>query len=82
MDLRFLSNETSKIIEFIEENKDKEFWILHCRSGKSRSVATGMFIQKYLKEKYGIDVKLNAQASGTKKNIINICLKNSVKLQD
>ena len=58
--------DASKIIEFIEENKDKEFWILHCRSGKSRSVATGMFIQKYFKEKHGIDVELEAKAAGTK----------------
>lgn len=53
-----------KIIEFIDKNKEKQNWYLHCRSGRSRSVATGMFIKKYLHEKYDINVRVRAPVHG------------------
>jgi hypothetical protein len=56
--------DAKKIIQFIENNKEKQNWYIHCRSGKSRSVATGMFIKKYLKEKHNIDVRPHSDVHG------------------
>lgn len=52
------------IIDFIEQNKSRSTWYIHCRSGKRRSVAVGLFIEKYLFEKYGILVKVIGYAHG------------------
>lgn len=52
------------IVEFIEQNKDKDEMYIHCRSGKSRSVAVGLFVKKYLHEKYGIEIRLRAPVHG------------------
>lgn len=57
-------NDAKKIIEFIEKNKDKQNWYLHCRSGRSRSVATGMFIKKYLHEKYDTNIVVRSPVHG------------------
>ena len=56
--------DAKKIIEFIDNNKDKKNWYLYCRSGRSRSVATGMFIKKYLNEKYNINVRVRTPIHG------------------
>ena len=56
--------DAAKVIEFIDNNREKQNWYIHCRSGKSRSVATGMFLKKYLKERYGIDVRVRSPVHG------------------
>lgn len=35
-----------KILEYIKENKDKDF-LIHCEYGKSRSVAIGIFLRDF-----------------------------------
>lgn len=52
------------IIDFIEKNTDKQKWYIHCRSGKRRSVAVGLFVEKYMFEKYGKLVKVLGCAHG------------------
>lgn len=42
----FHKNLALKTIEYIKNNHDKDF-IIHCEYGKSRSVAIGLFIEKY-----------------------------------
>lgn len=38
--------DAKKLISFIKKNKEKDF-LIHCEFGKSRSVAVGLFIEKY-----------------------------------
>jgi rhodanese-related sulfurtransferase len=56
--------DAARVIGFIDGNREKQNWYVHCRSGKSRSVATGMFLKKYLKERYGIDVRVRSPVHG------------------
>lgn len=49
-----ISEQTAKaIVEFINKsyNKGIKNWYLHCRSGKSRSVAVGVYLMNFLKNK-------------------------------
>lgn len=57
-------DQAKRIVEFIELNKDKDELFIHCRSGKSRSVAVGMFVKKYLHEKHNTEIRLRAPVHG------------------
>ena len=41
--------QAKQIVDFLDKVKDKQKLLVHCRAGKSRSVAVGMFASKYLK---------------------------------
>lgn len=43
----FSSEQAQSIIDFLEKNKDKETFIVHCTAGISRSGAVGQFIADY-----------------------------------
>lgn len=50
-----------KLINFIEDNKDKKQWILHCTAGISRSGAVGEFLADYFGIAYHLFKRDNSQ---------------------
>jgi len=44
----FTDDMANKIKEFVDLNKDKKEWIIHCVAGISRSGAIGLWLTKYL----------------------------------
>lgn len=50
-----------KLIEFIEANKGKKQWILHCTAGISRSGAVGEFLADYFGISYHLFKRDNPQ---------------------
>ncbi len=43
----FTMEQAREVIDFIERNKDKEFCLVHCAAGISRSGAVGTFVSDY-----------------------------------
>lgn len=54
----------SQIVEFIEKNRDRQSFMVHCAAGISRSVAVGMFIRDCI----GGELRLHAAPSETYAN--------------
>lgn len=50
-----------KLINFIEKNKDKKQWVLHCTAGISRSGAIGEFLADYFGIAYHLFKRDNSQ---------------------
>ena len=57
----FTEEQATQIFDFIEKNKDKEFCIIHCYAGISRSGAVGAFVNDYFGGHYMDFIKANPQ---------------------
>jgi predicted protein tyrosine phosphatase len=55
----FTEEQGKAIIDFIESNKDKRQFIVHCAAGISRSGAVGLFINDYFAGNYDEFMKIN-----------------------
>lgn len=72
----FTEEQAKQIIEFIDQHKDKDQFIIHCSAGISRSGAVGTFINDYLELDYKTFRQTNPQVQpnpfvlSTLKNLI------------
>jgi len=57
----FAESDGKKIIEFLENNPDAKFCVVHCAAGISRSGAIGQFVNDYYKGDYDSFVRHNPQ---------------------
>ena len=48
MSKAFTEEQGRELIDFIDKNRDKSQWLVHCTLGISRSGAVGLFINDYL----------------------------------
>jgi predicted protein tyrosine phosphatase len=55
----FTEEQGKSIIDFIESNKNKKQFIVHCAAGIARSGAVGLFINDYFGENYDEFMKNN-----------------------
>lgn len=70
----FSVSQAKKAIQFIEDNKDKDF-IVHCEYGRSRSVAFSVF----LRDKYGYTIANKTEEELKKANTLVLHLLNKLK---
>ena len=56
------------IVKFVESHINVDNWYIHCRAGRCRSMAVGLFVQEYLK-KHGKNLHLHKTRFITYQNL-------------
>lgn len=69
----FNEDMAQQVIEFIESNKDKKQWMLHCTAGINRSSAIGEFLADYFGISHHLFKRDNPQVQG------NVLVKNLMR---
>ena len=57
----FSKEQGEELIKFLDQNKDRNGYIVHCLAGVSRSAAVGLFICEYFGFDYNEFIKANSQ---------------------